>query len=365
MSRAPEFDGLRGVAIGMVVWHHLFAPWLPANTLSPLGWLRAGTDIAWTGVDLFFVLSGFFIGGILLDRWQSPRFARIFYLRRSLRILPLYYISLAAIFAAIWMKWPGAYHSQPPAYYLLFLTNFGLAQINQWDWGPLSVLWSLAVEEQFYLTAPWVMRIITPARVAWLALAMVIGAPLIRVGMEAQWPQFVLARHVLVFARMDTLALGVLVAWAVRTPAAGRHLDTLARHWITVVTLAAAVFALLAVLRFREGEAERIWYGYSLVALVCALVVATVAGCCPPKMGRFLSFHPLAVLGRHSYFIYLWHCLIGVGVIRMLGGAGFSLRTPSDFLVPIAGFAATWLAAALSWHFLEEPLINWSHRYSY
>ncbi|MBI2517772.1 MAG: acyltransferase [Opitutae bacterium] len=365
MPRAAQFDGLRGLAISLVLWHHLVGAYLPSGHDSWLGWLKAGTDLAWCGVDLFFVLSGYFIGGILIDRWQSPRFARVFYLRRSVRILPLYLVTLAAIFLAIWAGWPGAYNRFAPWVYGLFLTNFGLAAGSVWDWGPLTVLWSLAVEEQFYLVAPWVVGTITPTRLGWLAALLVIVAPFVRIGLCLLWPEWHLAAHVLMPARMDTLACGVWIAWGVRSPAARPVLDWLQSRSLAVFAVSTCALGLLSALRFREGDVTQLWFGYSLIALTFAAVVALVTRGSPPGLIRLLSLQPLVALGRHSYSIYLWHMLIGVGVIRCLGGPTFVLNSFSGLCSVLLGFSVTWIAAAFSWKFLEAPLINWGHRHAY
>ena len=112
-ARNTALDGLRGIAIAMVLWHHLVEPNLPLGHASPLGWLRAATGLSWAGVDLFFTLSGFLIGGILIDHRISPHFTRVFYLRRAVRILPLYYLTLAVMAAAILCRLPGSYHIFP------------------------------------------------------------------------------------------------------------------------------------------------------------------------------------------------------------------------------------------------------------
>ncbi|MBM3853598.1 MAG: acyltransferase, partial [Verrucomicrobia bacterium] len=188
-SRSAELDGLRGVAIALVLWHHLGASALPFGADSWLGWVRAASSLAGAGVDLFFVLSGYFIGGILIDHRESPRLARVFYLRRALRILPLYAVTLAVIFTLVALGAPGSWQEFPAWIYGLFLTNFALAWAQHWDWLPLSVLWSLAVEEQFYLLAPWIVRALSPTLLPWFAGAVVLTAWLLRLSVLVWFPQ--------------------------------------------------------------------------------------------------------------------------------------------------------------------------------
>lgn len=347
------------------MWHHLVEFYLPPGRGSWLDWLRAAGNLSWCGVDLFFVLSGFLIGGILLDQRGSPRLARVFYLRRALRILPLYYVTLAAIFACLWLGVPQGGHLFPAWVYALFLTNFYLATQQAWDWLPLSVLWSLAIEEQFYLLAPWVVRALRPAAVPWFLPGLVLAALLLRTACQAIWPGNHFAVHVLMPMRMDALALGALAAWVVRQdPAGGLHAH-LRHHWPRWLAAGAGSLTVLALLRPVEGGQLLALGGYPLLAAAFALVVAVVAGVRPPRLNRLLAWRPLALLGRHSYFLYLWHGLLGVGLIRWWGGENFSLASLSALLLVLGAVGATWLAAAVSWKFFEAPLLRWGQRTAY
>jgi peptidoglycan/LPS O-acetylase OafA/YrhL len=358
-------DGLRGLAIALVLWLHFVQQYLPPGRGSWLGWLRAGTGLAWSGVDLFFVLSGFFIGGILIDERESPRLIKVFYLRRALRILPVYYVTLGAIALAIAARPPGSYHLFPAWVYALFLTNFALAWAKAWDWLPLSVLWTLAVEEQFYLTAPWVVRALPRRTIPLLALGLVVLAELARVGMILANPTGHFAIHVLTPFRMDTLALGVFVAWLVRTEPSGRWFRVLRAHQASGLLLAVAVLGAVDLLQPSQGSRSLALYGYLGIAMAYALIVLIVAWVRPPGVTRFLSCRPLARLGRHSYFIYLWHGLLGGTLIRWLGGPDFTLNSAPGAALVVLALAVTWGAAALSWRWLEGPLVAWGRRHTY
>lgn len=363
--RNDALDGLRGAAIALVLWLHFVQQYLPPGRGSWLGWLRAGTGLAWSGVDLFFVLSGFLIGGILIDEQASPRLIKVFYLRRAVRILPIYFLTLAAIGVAIAARLPGSYHLFPAWIYALFLTNFAFAWAKAWDWLPLSVLWTLAVEEQFYLTAPWVVRALRRRMIPVLALSLVILAELARVGMILAVPGNPFAIHVLTPFRMDTLALGVFVAWLVRNPAPGRGLRFLREHGNGALFLALAVLAAIGLGQPSQGSRSLAIYGYLAIAMAYALIVLTVAWVRPPALNRWLSCRPLALLGRHSYFIYLWHGLLGGTLIRWLGGPDFTLHSAPGAGLVILAVAFTWGAAALSWRYVEGPLVAWGRGHAY
>src|SRR5262249_37984358 len=184
-SRIPELDGLRGIAIILVLLRHsIFGP----ETSSRVGsvFVAAG-QLTWSGVDLFFVLSGFLIGGILLDARNSPRYFRTFYARRFFRIFPLYFVvtglfllrhlpfrmqtSALGDVSALTIPWWS---------YVTLTQNFWMVQLG-W-YGPLfmSVTWSLAVEEQFYLTVPCLIRKVSIRRLPIVLGAIIAGAVLLR-----------------------------------------------------------------------------------------------------------------------------------------------------------------------------------------
>jgi peptidoglycan/LPS O-acetylase OafA/YrhL len=316
-------------------------------------------------VDLFFTLSGFFIGGILIDHRQSPRLTRTFYVRRAARILPLYYLTLLVLAAAVLAHLPGAYHVFPAWVYPLFLTNFALGYARTWDWLPLSVLWSLAVEEQFYLAAPWVARATRPPRLPWLLGGLVVLAEVLRIGLLLLYPNGAFVMHVLTPFRMDALALGVLVAWAVRSPAARPFLARLEARWPLWLGAGLGLLAGLDLLQPREGSRLLGLFGYLLIASVFALLVAVVARVQPRLLVGFLASRPLVHLGRRSYFIYLWHGLLGSGIIRLLGGTDFVLNSPAGAALVALAAGATWIASVGSWRWLEAPCVAWGHRHAY
>jgi peptidoglycan/LPS O-acetylase OafA/YrhL len=150
-ARVPEIDGLRGVAILLVIAFHYLEP----VHRTAEGWLRdalAPSRMGWIGVNLFFVLSGYLIGSILMANRDSPTFFSAFYIRRFCRILPLYLVVVAGCYAVhhLFVRTPG-----PPLYqYLTFTQNFWMAAKGQFGIGLLAITWSLAVEEQFYALLP-------------------------------------------------------------------------------------------------------------------------------------------------------------------------------------------------------------------
>ena len=181
-ARIPALDGLRGIAILLVLlWHGMFGPLFDTRVAT---YVISVGRLFWSGVDLFFVLSGFLIGGILLDSKDSPRYFATFYLRRAYRILPVY----GAVVAFYYLKHIPAYflHGSPDQAripflaYAMFTQNFWMALGISGGIG-LAATWSLAVEEQFYLTAPLIVRRLNRVRLAYVLSAVVVLSPLLRV----------------------------------------------------------------------------------------------------------------------------------------------------------------------------------------
>ena len=190
-TRVPELDGLRGLAILMVVVFHYISQEGAAPTGGVTHYLQRLGILGWSGVDLFFVLSGFLIGGILMDARASAFYYRTFCARRFFRIIPIYYLWVTAYIALIGIAGARiqalsnsgvAPPSGLPVYsYYLFLQNFQASGFAGLVGAWLGHLWSLAVEEQFYLIAPLVVRFVSSRRLP-CALGVVIALALDRTG---------------------------------------------------------------------------------------------------------------------------------------------------------------------------------------
>src|ERR1700722_6738882 len=217
-AHIPELDGIRGLAIALVLLYPFFL--VPA-VLAPggLAWhLLAPLRMGWTGVDLFFVLSGFLIGGILLDARKSSNYFRTFYTRRFYRILPLYVLVVFASYTHIAILEHG-YAPQfnwmlqgrlPWLSYVFFLQNFWMAATNTLGTWGLGGTWSLAIEEQFYATLPLLIWLFEPKKLQKVLLVAVAAAPVIRIFFCIGWPDKWNLSFVLMPCRADALLLGVL-----------------------------------------------------------------------------------------------------------------------------------------------------------
>ena len=361
-ARIATLDGLRGLAIGLVLLHHYVQLKLPFATAGWPDFLNRLLTLSWSGVDLFFVLSGFLIGGLLIDHRTSPNLPRVFYLRRGLRILPLYYATLLVLFA--WFHL-GSFSLLPAWVYALFVSNHGMAWLGSWDAGPLSVMWSLAVEEQFYLVAPWVIRWTPPARLPQVLLALVLLAWLCRLGARLHDPAG-FSSHLLMPCRMDAFGFGMLVAWAVRSEAARAWLEKNVPDWRLPLLVAAPPLVGLTCRGVRLDEWHLPLYGYTCLGVFYASLVYVVVVRRPARLTALLSWPPLVSLGRLSYFVYLWHSIIVAGLAhRLLGRVDFTLTSPAAAGVVIASLSLTWALAWISWQCFEGPLIRLGQRHAY
>jgi peptidoglycan/LPS O-acetylase OafA/YrhL len=253
----------------------------------------------------------------------------------------------------------------PTWVYGAFLTNFWLAITNSWDWLPLSVLWSLAVEEQFYVVAPWVMRAIPERGIPLLLGALALSAELMRVCFISLFPERLIAAHVLTPLRMDSLALGVMVAWIVRSPQAESFLLRFGAHWRLWFGLCAAMIGGLDLLQTPVGSRDFVVFGYLIISFSAAIVVLIVAKIRPKGLCGCLEWRPLVHLGRRAYFIYLWHGVLGQSLILYFGGPDFTLNSIEGFAIVASAVAVTWGAAAVSWRWFEGPIVGWGQKHAY
>src|ERR1041384_6611291 len=225
-QRVPELDGLRGVAILLVVLFHYFVQHVQTRVGSPAAYLIKYLSLSWIGGDIFFVLSGFLVGGILMDQRGTPGYFRVFYLRRALRIFPPYLLFLALLAATIvwWQFKPGTglgwlmEDTFPLWSYALYLQNFLMAGEGRFGPNLTAITWSLAVEEQFYLLFPLLVHCCPRRWLPRLLCVLVLAAPLTRVALFLGMSGGEVAGFVLLPARWDSLLLGALAAWVVREP---------------------------------------------------------------------------------------------------------------------------------------------------
>jgi peptidoglycan/LPS O-acetylase OafA/YrhL len=339
----------------MVLVHHLFFGWKTPALSSIPRVIRAAIGHGWLGVDLFFVLSGFLITGILIDSRESEHYFRNFYSRRVLRIVPLYLTCILIMY----FGYPGA-----GAYFrlsLLYLANFAYFFRVKTPHGP-GVFWSLAVEEHFYLVWPLVVRFLNRFWLLGFTALIVLGTPILRgvcthAGMDPE-----LEIYPYSFFRFDGLALGAMLAIWVRSRYYGRSSAwTLAGLLIgssCLIALIGLPFGItgtktVAGTAFHYTQAEFVFAG--LMALALAYRGSTFTS--------FLRCRPARITADLSYCIYLIHLTVGDFYYRLLHSIRFddvARLGPVGSLglrILVVG-TATFGLAALSKRFLEDPFLR-------
>jgi peptidoglycan/LPS O-acetylase OafA/YrhL len=333
--RIPQLDAVRGLAILVVMFHNI-SPKYPLFHSDQL--FRDG----WMGVDLFFVLSGLLITGILLDTKQSLGYFKNFYVRRCLRIWPLYYSLLFFMFVVVRFLNSSEYHlvvqtSSPWWAFPLFLQNFLLA-ISTNAAGPLGVTWSLAIEEQFYLVWPLVVRFCSITQVRQLAIAEICLSPMLRYYL---WLHHV-DLYTNIFCRLDGLMAGALLALLVRSDNFVPS-KLLQRAWILLLIAAPLAF-------LTEAYHAR-WIVFSFTALASAAFVYVAMFSERKWLQRIMTNQFLVYTGTISYGLYLLH-KIPFGMVQVL-----HLDRRPYLPLPII-LVASYALAALSWNLLEKPFLS-------
>lgn len=368
-TRIPALDGLRGIAILLVLLcHSVFELYPNSKLLSRL--LIVGR-LTWSGVDLFFVLSGFLIGGILLDAKASPRYFKTFYARRAYRILPLYAFILA-LFSLRYVSSHGSagplgsfsHSSIPWASYVTFTQNVWMALVGTFGAGAMAATWSLAVEEQFYLTVPFVIRKISSFSLVFVLLGIIVAAPVLRTALHMFFDHGNFACYVLTPCRADSLSCGVLCSLLVRTPRWWKLLLSY-RSVLCWVTGFLSLGLIPLTFKGQELSTTMVTFGYSWLAFFytgCLLIAITGANA---TVQRVLCNRGLLQLGVLAYCIYLLHLPLMEASRRLLGLRFAYSSTSTQFVGGLMGVLLTLGIAKLSWVFFEKPLLRRGHAYKY
>jgi peptidoglycan/LPS O-acetylase OafA/YrhL len=356
----PQLDGLRAFAVGAVLIHHFFQP-------ARIG----GVDLALLGVWLFFVLSGFLITGILLrsrdqvdySGYPSGFVLRQFYIRRFLRIFPLYY---SVLFLAATVDLGDV--RDTIFWHLAYMSNY-LFATHQY-WGPVTAhFWSLSVEEQFYILWP-ALILFAPRR---LLLKLVISA--IAIG-----PVFRLAAHFLDFnwiarltvlpASLDALGLGALLAYCSHYAGEKPILIKRLKQCICWVGVPGLILLLclqkLETYKLVSHVTQNSWFIEPVLwALMFVWVINRASLGFTGVGAKILEFNPLAYTGKISYGIYVYHPFVYVLLPILF------YRTDIDFfllprLLQFGLLVGTTIGmAAISWHFFESPINSLKNRFTY
>jgi peptidoglycan/LPS O-acetylase OafA/YrhL len=365
----PRLDGLRGIAIILVMFFHLvfFKPGCKVDHL-----FHRFTQYGWTGVDLFFILSGFLITGILLDAKGAPNYFRNFYVRRCLRILPLYY---AFVLGLIFLYPLAGAHFRAERDVLVANQPWLWTHTINWlvtitgDFTSKTTLgtggfWSLAIEEQYYLMWPAVVLLLSRRALFRTCVGLALFSMAIRFAM-AQTGWTWAAIYSATFARFDPLAIGGALAIAARAPTALAPLRryawiaaALALSGLAVIDHATKVssFRPTYVLAAQLALLPILW-GSSLVLVQTAAPSSFIAALTQTRL--------LRTFGKYSYSLYLFHGHLAI----LPNGMGYEIKEqwvpkvfgsvlPAQLLYVVITFAICLGLSWLSWHCFENQFLK-------
>ena len=363
----PEVDGLRGIAILLVLWYH--APFIfqripefsvqgsPWAMLGPFGRVSLGS---WIGVDLFFVVSGFLITLLLIGGKERGGSLLVFWQRRALRILPLAIFYLVSLLLLVRLGDPlnilASFDAWP--WYVFYLGNIHIA-LHGWQPLAVMILWSLAIEEQFYLLWPFLVQMYNAHQLLRCSIACMLIAPLVRALTltVADYP----ATYVFTFCRFDALAAGSVVAVLYNSRNWCDHVMASCKR---LAAPALVVIILTLLVPFSPSVPQtRTWFfsvfGYSWLAISFAILLMASLG--TTGLIKFLLTSPiLRFLGRRCYGLYLWHVVAG----------GIAMTVLGQWQVGFYGHTILWLiilvgVSSASWLLFEEPILRLKRLFSY
>ena len=372
-ERIPVLDGIRGLAIILVLINNVYPETAAVSRFDTM--FVHFTDFWWIGVDLFFVLSGFLITGILADTRDGEHYFRNFYARRFLRIFPLYYLALFILFVVIphlGLANPDQLHRlHVQRWYLItYLGNLCTA-LHADTHFRTNTFWSLAIEEQFYLVWPLFVlwfdrRKLITLSIVLMALSLVLRAVWLAHGLSSDWV------YMLTPFRFDGLLVGAMVALVARAPNGREWL----RRWAPPVWRVCAPLSLVLIAAYElphssVGQFLLQVFGYPAIALSFgALIVFCLDAAPGSRLERVFGSPSMRFMGRYSYGIYVWHGMIlqllidavaWVAVPPAVGGT----RIPYGLLTLVVASSIAIAVAFLSYNLYEKPILSLKRYFPY
>ncbi|MEZ5941249.1 MAG: acyltransferase [Planctomycetaceae bacterium] len=363
-KHSPPLDGVRGLAVLLVLMYDCLK--IPNDGFPPTLIIRKVASAGWIGVDLFFVLSGFLITGILLETRGRVGYWKSFLTRRAVRIFPLYYATLIGVFVIVptWLWLSGQWTATHPVaqtradqwYYWFYLQNVLFAWRGSWPAERiLNHFWSLAVEEQFYLVWPLVVAALSRKNLTRLCGVLCAVALGLRLAMLTQGLPGV-TTYALTFTRMDSLCFGALIAIGLRNASFYRNTT----KWFPGLLLISGLLlvgvdVVWPVLKSQDFAAYTL--GHTLIALFFVSLIGTLATVpADHVLYRGFSLPPLQTLGKYSYAIYVFH-RFAYSIVH-----GLSPISASESIQGWVNFGGTVLLSLLfakvSWTLIEQPFLR-------
>lgn len=363
----PELDGIRGWACLSVLIAHCFTGIVKT---APDSWfVQFNGHTLWlflSGVDLFFVLSGFLIGGVLLDTRNHPHFFKNFWIRRAARIFPVYYLVFLTYALALFVtgtfgitrfdNWLLAEYRPPLWTFSVFMQSlpFALGGMSGPRW--MAMTWSLAIEEQFYILFPFAVYFLRRKPVVLIVIAGIIIAPIMRDLLERVFGHWY-GPYVLLPSRMDGLLFGVAIALIVRNEAAFRIVRRL-RHVLDAVALL-ILYSIMSnwVFPWWQGPSGILYpLKQSLHGIMWAIVILRIFTYEKSHFNRIWRNVLLCRIGLVSYALYMYHQAINGLTHGILFNQEPTIAAPAHFLAAVFVVSLAGVLATLSYIYFESPI---------
>ncbi len=369
-DRFPALDGIRALAVTMVFFEHYGGGAHGGIILNAMNQIRLRGAL---GVDIFFVLSGFLITGILFDTSHDSHFFKRFFARRSVRIFPIFYL----VFTVLLLLTPFLHYAWRAGHllFLVYMANFVAnydpslyvvaSRLSPHFTAEISHFWSLCVEEQFYLLWPivvWMVR--DRVKLLWTAGSISVLALVLRCVLYFMAEPMLADRWIVrtLPFRMDALLMGGMLALLLRGPNADRW-QRLCRPLLLTATAASLVIFVLAA---RVSQGWMLTIGYTFTALASAGLIGVTLR---PASIAFKLFYrkPLRILGKYSYGFYIYHLLFRALWLQFL--IFFIDRTHSKGIAGVialsVNFALTFLVSKLSYDYFEVKFLRLKRHFEY
>ncbi|WP_243375589.1 acyltransferase [Geotalea sp. SG265] len=356
----PALDGIRGYAILLVIIIHTFHTFIVNRGYSADPGIKMLDSIAGFGiygVDLFFVLSGFLITGILINQVNSNNYFKAFYIKRVLRIFPLYYIYLLAIVILVPLLVSYVRFNITSLYvYFIYLQNMFYSSGTLQDY-LLCHLWSLAVEEHFYLIWPLIVYFIKPKKVIIISIVFIIIAIMLR-------SYIILYSHIrpsladrFTLCRIDSIFFGCLLAYGLRSISFNNYLHKHKYVMLLISGLISLVTSLLLIWNINENIHHVI--SYTVYGVFFTAILNVVMFVDTTSLINKIFDNKLAkFFGKYSYSMYIIHMPITAGLyaIYFEDAPGYALLNAGIFFATTTGL--TVIGSLISWHILEKHFIK-------
>jgi peptidoglycan/LPS O-acetylase OafA/YrhL len=366
LKRIKQIDGLRAVASLLVVSFHYINNQL-VNSQSYFGKLFAKLfSFGWAGVDLFFVLSGFLIGSILISNKEKKNYFTTFYVRRFVRIIPTYYLLIFVFLllgAIPYFKddyFISGNNIIPTWSYFAMLQNVFMGSLKNMGNSAMSVSWSIGIEEQFYLVIPFLIYFINKRILPYLLVIFIIAANYFRYYYSEPNISFNIPAYLLLPCRMDAISIGVLIAWLNQVYGIEKFVKNYYKIILLSMFLVAAICASLFFLYQDIGIVRN-----TLFALFFGGLIIIALGKTESLYVKFLSINILTWIGKISYALYLFHYLI-LGVTKKIVGSYFNFDSSITlFFTSVFAFGFSILFSWLVYKFLETPTVALGKKFNY